>query len=190
MTVTFEPDTGAVAHPARPRVRPINLVHHLAQTPAPRPEFGHPLLAMSAILAAGSVAHAAQAEPWWFLAGGGVAALVFVLVTRGLFDDGSPEAVYAATSSAAVGGWLAWASATTPWSAASLGALALGTLTFGPVYGLLRWRRDKANRKEVQARALAREQHKRHTWIRILDKAGARDITIASERTFRAGFAL
>lgn len=191
MTVTFEPDTGAVAHPARSRVRPINLVQHLAQTPAPRPEFGHPLLAMSVILAAGSVAHAAHAEPWWFLAGGGVAALVFVLVTRGLFhDDGGPEAVYAATSSAAVGGWLAWASATTPWSAASLSALTLGTLTFGPVYGLLRWRRDKANRKEVQARALAREAHKRHTWITILDKAGARDITIASERTFRAGFAL
>jgi hypothetical protein len=190
MTVTFEPGTIAVARPFRPRVHPVNLVHHLAQTPAPRPEVGHPLLAMSAILAAGSVAHAAHAAPWWFLAGGVVASLVFVLVTRGLFHDGGAEVVYAATSSTAAAGWLAWASDTTPWSAVSLGVLALGTISFGPVYGLLRWRRDKANRKEVQARAIAREQHKRHTWITILAKAGAKDITIASERTFRAGFAL
>jgi hypothetical protein len=190
MTVTFEPDAVAVQRPVRQRVRPINLVHHLAETPAPRPEVGHPLLAMSATLAAGSVAHAVEAAPWWFLAGGGVASVVSALVAKARFNDGGPEAVYAATSSAAVGGWLAWASATTPWSAASLGALALGTLIFGPVYGLLRWQRDKANRQEVAARAIARELHKRHTWSTILDKAGSKDITIASERAFRAGFAL
>jgi hypothetical protein len=190
MTVTFEPDAVAVQRPGRRRVRPINLVHHLAATPAPRPEVGHPLLAMSATLAAGSVAHAVEAAPWWLLAGGGVASVVSTLVTRSRFNDGGPEAVYAATSSAAVGGWLAWASATTPWSAVSLGALGLGTLIFGPLYGLLRWQRDKTHRQEVAARAITRELHKRHTWSTILDKAGAKDITIASERTFRAGFAL
>lgn len=189
MTVTADPDSGPVQR-AR-RVRPVNVVQHLAQRPPPRPELGHPLLATSVILAAGSVINASDAAaPWWFLAGGGLACVVSVLVTKDRFRDGGPEAVFAATSTAATAGWLAWVADTTPWSAASLGTLALGTVTLGPVYGLLRWRRDKANRTEVQARALAREQHKRHTWVSILDKAGAKDITITRERTFRAGFAL
>lgn len=180
--------------PAQTRVpaarrRPVAVVQHLAQTPPPRPEFGHPLLAANIVLAGGTVINAFDVTPWWCAAGTTVAAVVAGTVTAAQAAD-RPEVVYVAGTTAAVGAWLTWVAATTPWSGISLGSLALGAITLGPVYGLLRWRRNRQNRRVIEARAKAREEHKRHTWTTILQQAGAPDIRIVGERTFAAGFAL
>ncbi|CAL9677631.1 hypothetical protein SUDANB95_07957 (plasmid) [Actinosynnema sp. ALI-1.44] len=186
------PDVDPVPAERARRARPqIDLIGYLADRPAPPPAVGHPLLAASTVLATGSVVDAIDpTEPWWMLAGGGGAAVVSGLVVKNRFFDGNAEAWFTALSASAVAGWLAWVAHDSPWSAQSIGMLVLGTTTLGPVYGLLRWRRDKANAKEVQARAAYRAEQKRHTWTQILEEAGAKDITIGEEEPFRAGFTL
>jgi len=116
--------------------------------------------------------------------------LTAAFVTHHLFDESGKEATFAATAVAATGGWLIWVAHTTPWSASSLGALVAINTVLGPIYGLLRWRRDAHNRKRLEARAQAREDAKRHSWEAILARAGAKDITVGPSTVFRAGFTL
>lgn len=162
----------------------------LVESSAPPPHVGHPLLAFSATMAAGSIVHATGAEPWWLLAAGGAGAVVAGVVTHHRFTAAGPEVTFSAVSSAALGGWLAWAAHTTPWSGESIGSLALGTVVLGPLYGLLRWRRGRVGRREVEVRAAVRAEAKRHMWDDILIKAGVKDVHVVEDVAFRAGFML
>jgi hypothetical protein len=181
--------SAAAPHQRRPGTR-SRAAGVLRDLPAPPPHAGHPLLVASAELAAGSWLHALH-TPWDLVAAvTGPATLTAAFVTHHLFDESGKEATFAATAVAATGGWLIWVAHTTPWSASSLGALVAINTVLGPIYGLLRWRRDAHNRKRLEARAQAREDAKRHSWEAILARAGAKDITVGPSTVFRAGFTL
>lgn len=145
---------------------------------------------MSAELAAGSLLDALSVSPWWMVAGTCVATAVAPWVAAHRFTNPRPEAWFAAATAATAGGWLTWSAGTTPWSAPSIAALVIAGGVLGPAYGLLRWRRDKKNQKEIQARAQRRSDAKRAVWVQILAKAGAKDITVGEDTAFKAGFKL
>lgn len=185
--------------PAARAPRPSRLptaARGLGELPAPPPHVGHPLLSAQAILAASSLLDAADVSAWWTVGGTVAATIAAPIVAHQRFSEPAspehdgvarPEINFAWMTALASGSWLTWATATTPWSVAPLATLLIGSGALGSAYGILRWRHDKHNRKQVITRAIAREQAKRDIWEKILAKAGARDITVGASESFRAG---
>ena len=189
----------------RPRPSRLPTAAGLRDVPAPPPHVGHPLLAISAQLAAASLLDASDVSAWWVFAGTAIAGIAVPAVAHqrfsvpgwkdhetGAYHDGvaRPEIGFSFLTAVATGGWLTWTTATTPWSMAPIATLLIGSSALGAGYGTLRWRRDKRNRKQVETRAVAREQAKRQIWEQVLTKAGAKGITVGATESFHAGISM
>jgi hypothetical protein len=193
--------------PPRPARRPSGgpTLRRRALDAAPPPKsFDHTGYADEVTFAAGSVVHLTHTPSWW-VAVGGVLAMLAVGVWAWERFRMVGVTWFAVGVTACASAWVWWAAHRTPWSWGSLGLLVAGTLALGPVYAAIRWKTDKRNAKELEERAAARAIAKQHQWVRILEDAGAPDISInteldgttedgavwvCGERQLRAGFAL
>jgi hypothetical protein len=155
------------------------------------------------VAAASAVAHLAEVSPWWFVAGGGAAALAGTAVANARLRH-TGTALYTCAACAVAG--LAGAAGIEfgPWSGAGLGTLVLGGILLGTPYGWFRDRHDTRVAKQVakaaEQQAVYLAERKHNAWEDILAKAGAKDVHVLTElnddvwtngeRKFEAGFAL
>ncbi|MGH3987177.1 MAG: hypothetical protein ACRDTZ_07640, partial [Pseudonocardiaceae bacterium] len=163
--------------PARPKG-----LKRLTEAPPPPPAVNHPAYAAEVVALIGAAAHAAQINPYWLVAGGGLAALSTGLNVHARYHH-RPATTYAAVSSLAAGGIgaaIAEHGLVSGWGAL---ALAGGMVGLGPVYGSLRRRHDKRTEKESLERKAEIAARKRSDWERILFDAGVKGIRIETELT-------
>jgi hypothetical protein len=200
-------DTAPVTQPSAPMrratVKASTVARRVAEADAPHPAINHPLYAVEGIAAASGFAHVAQEAPWWFVAGGGLAAVVGAAVAKARWRHAGTT-LYTGISCAAAGVTAAIGTEFGPWSGPGLGSLLLSGVALGPWYGYLRYRHNgrvaKELAKEAARRELLRAERKHHDWEAILAKAGAKDVHVCTdlnddtwahgERKFEAGFAL
>ncbi len=203
MTTVLEPTAEATRPAARrrsaPRGRERPLTRRLMEAQAPRPAVAHPLLAIEAVLAAGSLAHLLRAPWWWFPVGGALAALVGALMVRQRSGRRSALA-FVAVGSAMAGVLVAIGAVHGPASPWVIGLLGACAIVLGPVYGATRHREDKREAAQLQKIETERAEVKRHAWEAVFEDAGCKDVRVeeeltddvwtAGERRFPAGFAL
>jgi hypothetical protein len=164
---------------------------------APPKAFDHTGYADETTLALGALSYLFHVPALWIVVTG---LLAVVGVGAWSWDKFQHRGVtlYAVGVCAAAFTWIWWVAAHSPWTIGAIAALLAGTFALGPVYARLRWKHDEANRKEVAARIEQRSAEQRHEWEGILDAAGAKDITVDTDRDgyqqgkreFPAGFAL
>ena len=116
-----------------------------------------------------AVADAAHLDPWWLAAGGGIAAGA-ALVAAARQGLTRASGLYRACCFSAAGAWATWATATSPWHAQPVAALAAGALGAGllaPAFA----RHDRTIAEQTaRAEALASRQGVALEWAARLDK--------------------
>lgn len=140
-------DTAPVTQPAAPTqpwapmrrvtAKASTVARRLAEADAPHPAINHPLYAVEGIAATSGFAHVAQEAPWWFMAGGGLAAVVGAAVAKARWRHAGTT-LYTGISCAAAGVTATIGTEFGPWSGPGLGSLLLSGVAIGPWYGYLR----------------------------------------------------
>lgn len=166
----------------------------LRDRPPLRPEYDHTISAVTALAAAGSVAYYVQAAPWWVIASGGAATIVYTAKnyhrykTPQKIDGGRKTAdekrndaktpLYTFACGGAAVAYMAEAAAVSPWSPTAAGMLFGFAGILGPVYGLIRKHHTKKAVEEVQKRAEERKEYVRDKWEQMISDAGFQDVEV------------
>lgn len=151
-----------------------------------------PILTAGAVYAGGLVANLADAPPGMLGLAGATSVAAPLAGMVGLGRDMGPwQAGYTGLCTGAIGGWLAYAAAASPWTWDAAAGFGIAATALGLLYPWYRWtRRDRIAQAHAGYEAIL-EERGRTEWERILDRAGHRGIVEIGPRTeTRAGYTL
>ena len=162
----------------------------------------HPSYVAAGTFALGEACHLANVSPWYAVAGGFATALAGFFSTAGYrFSDAARG--YVTGAGLAIGSWLTWASATSPFNQASVVSLVGGAALFSITYPAMRhaqlnheastraWQnRGKDDGAAVVYDPMPDRSEDALRWETFLDHVGLRGLRYLGREANRAGFSV
>lgn len=162
----------------------------------------HPSYVAAGTFALGEASHLASVSPWYAVAGGVATALAGFFSTAGYrFSDAAR--FYVTGAGAAVGGWLTWACATSPFNQASVVSLVGGAVLASITYPAMRhaqlnheahtraWQnRGKDDGAAVVYDPLPDRSDEALRWETFLDHVGLKGLRYLGREANQAGFSV